>query len=278
MIARPDGMPVAGPDVRWIGRRHGRRAGRGWAKSWSPEQITSRLRVDFPDDESMRISHEAGRIPLVVANPEWKGSRCRVGVEQGSRREEASVLRADPARSEWSGRIVGGRRVAELRVMCFIDAGRVHFMEAPISPATCRKMIRIEIADGLARGEPVKQIAARIGKSYRSMYREIARNRKPYGRYQPWFVHNRAYERRRRCRPRRFALDTELRELVASKLGTHWSPGQISRWLRRRHRRRPDSHVCSETIYQAVYRRLIVSVSTQNLRTGRTYRVQAVHP
>jgi IS30 family transposase len=133
-------------------------------------------------------------------------------------------------------------------------------------------MIRIEIADGLARGEPVKQIAARIGKSYRSMYREIARNRKPYGRYQPWFVHNRAYERRRRCRPRRFAVNTELRELVASKLGTHWSPGQISRWLRRRHRRRPDSHVCSETIYQAVYRRLIVSVSTQNLRTGRTYR------
>jgi IS30 family transposase len=26
---------------------------------WSPEQIASRLKVDFPDDESMRISHEA---------------------------------------------------------------------------------------------------------------------------------------------------------------------------------------------------------------------------
>jgi IS30 family transposase len=32
---------------------------RRWAKSWSPEQISNRLRVDFPDDESMRISHEA---------------------------------------------------------------------------------------------------------------------------------------------------------------------------------------------------------------------------
>ena len=58
-IARPDGELVAGPDVRWIGRRHGRRQDRRWAKSWSPEQISNRLRVDFPHDESMRISHEA---------------------------------------------------------------------------------------------------------------------------------------------------------------------------------------------------------------------------
>ena len=58
-IARPGGELVPGPDVRFAGRRHGRRADRRWAKSWSPEQISHRLRVDFPDDESMRISHEA---------------------------------------------------------------------------------------------------------------------------------------------------------------------------------------------------------------------------
>ena len=50
---------VPGPAVRWIGRRHGRRKDRRWAKAWSPEQISNRLRVDFPDDETMRISHEA---------------------------------------------------------------------------------------------------------------------------------------------------------------------------------------------------------------------------
>src|SRR3989441_5461531 len=59
VIARPDGSPVLGPEVRWIGRRHGRRADRRWACSWSPEQIANRLLVDFPDDPSMRISHEA---------------------------------------------------------------------------------------------------------------------------------------------------------------------------------------------------------------------------
>src|SRR5439155_12962015 len=38
---------------------HGPRKNRRWANAWSPEQIARRLPVDFPDDETMRISHEA---------------------------------------------------------------------------------------------------------------------------------------------------------------------------------------------------------------------------
>ena len=45
--------------MRFIGRRHSRRQDRRWAKAWSPEQISKRLQVDFPDDGTMRISHEA---------------------------------------------------------------------------------------------------------------------------------------------------------------------------------------------------------------------------
>ena len=53
------GSQVPGPTVSWKGRRHGPRQDRRWAWAWSPEQIARRLAVDFPDDETMRISHEA---------------------------------------------------------------------------------------------------------------------------------------------------------------------------------------------------------------------------
>jgi IS30 family transposase len=59
-VRQPDRTVVPGPTTTaWKGRNKPRRQDRRWATAWSPEQISNRLKIDFPDDESMRISHEA---------------------------------------------------------------------------------------------------------------------------------------------------------------------------------------------------------------------------
>lgn len=127
----------------------------------------------------------------------------------------------------------------------------------------------------------MKDIAERIGKTFQSVYREIARNRKPDGSYQPWYVHAQVYQRRQQPKTRKLAVGAGLRTAVAMKLSKKWSPAQISRWLRRRYRRRPTWHLCTETIYEGVYRGLVVDIDQQTrssgknaniLRTGRIYR------
>lgn len=59
-IRDASGRPVSGPQqAPFIGRNKPHRGDRKWVSGWSPEQISNRLKTDFPDDESMRISHEA---------------------------------------------------------------------------------------------------------------------------------------------------------------------------------------------------------------------------
>ena len=59
-IRTPDGTVIAGPEPpRFTGNNKPHRRDRAWSWAWSPEQIANRLKVDFPDDGSMRISHEA---------------------------------------------------------------------------------------------------------------------------------------------------------------------------------------------------------------------------
>ncbi|MEJ8640085.1 helix-turn-helix domain-containing protein [Streptomyces sp. MS2.AVA.5] len=94
---------------------------------------------------------------------------------------------------------------------------------------------RIAIADGLHADQSVKRIAASIGKSFQSVYREIERNSKPDGRYNPWWAHNQALLRRRRPKEEKIRAGEPLRTFVREKLTEKWSPQQISRQLAREH-------------------------------------------
>lgn len=98
LIRSPTGIGVPGPTVRWVGRRHGRRQDRRWARSWSPEQIANRLRADFPDDGSMRISHEAIYQALYV---QGRGALRR---DLAMRLRTGRALRAPRARTRGRGR------------------------------------------------------------------------------------------------------------------------------------------------------------------------------
>lgn len=53
VIRDEDGRVVPGPDTpEWKGLGKPHRADRKWFTAWSPEQISNRLKIDFPDDES----------------------------------------------------------------------------------------------------------------------------------------------------------------------------------------------------------------------------------
>jgi IS30 family transposase len=97
-VATPGGAAVVGPVVPWKGRRHGRRQHRRWARAWSPEQIARRLRIDFPDDETMRISHEAIYQALYV---QGRGALRR---ELTACLRTGRVLRVPRARSRGRGK------------------------------------------------------------------------------------------------------------------------------------------------------------------------------
>jgi len=154
----------------------------------------------------------------------------------------------------------------------FIDAGSVLIPEAgPVSPRFLTQDDRIAIADGVRAGHPSKVIAAAIGKTFQTVCRELQRNSKPDGSYQPWWAHNQALLRRQRPKPAKIAAGKKLRSVIASKLGLRWSPQQICRFLRRTYPRDAQMQACAETIYRAVF---AGSFGTKNrsLRTGRCRR------
>jgi IS30 family transposase len=113
LVTPPGRAAVLGPAVPWKGRGHGRRQHRRWGRAWSPQQIAERLRLDHPEDRTMRISHEAIYQALYI---QGRGALKR---ELTQCLRTGRVLRVARARSHGRGKgyitpeILMGERPAE---------------------------------------------------------------------------------------------------------------------------------------------------------------------
>ncbi|MER6809893.1 IS30 family transposase [Spirillospora sp. NPDC000708] len=153
----------------------------------------------------------------------------------------------------------------------FIDAGSMIVADPPVSSRFLTQDDRITIADGLHARRGVKEIAASIGKSFQTVYREIKRGSKPDGGYEPFWAHNQALLRRRRPKATKIEANQPLRALVRRKLEDKWSPQQVARFLSRVYPDNPAMRTCPESIYRALFAGLL-GRRAGKLRTGRVRR------
>ena len=111
---------------------------------------------------------------------------------------------------------------------------------------------REEISRGLAAGEPVREIARRLGRAPSTVCREVAANGGG-GRYRACAADRRAVRLMRRPKPAKLGRCPRLREAVESKLELRWSPQQIAAWLRISYPDDPEMRVSHETIYLSLF-------------------------
>ena len=111
---------------------------------------------------------------------------------------------------------------------------------------------REEVSRGLASGESLRAIAARLGRCASSVCREVNRNG---GRrnYRAQKAEEQALKRARRPKRCLLAIDERLRDVVARKLREDWSPEQISGWLKREYPDDEAMRISHETIYRTLF-------------------------
>ncbi len=120
------------------------------------------------------------------------------------------------------------------------------------SPIGLSLQEREEISRGLAAGDSLRTIAARIGRSPSTVSREVTRN---HGRqsYRAGSAEQAAVSRGRRPKPAKLRSCEPLRVEVMTRLEAYWSPEQISRFLKEEYPGQPEMQVSPETIYLSLY-------------------------
>jgi len=137
---------------------------------------------------------------------------------------------------------------------------------------------REEIALGRVRGEGVRLLARRLGRSPSTVSRELRRNRaldKNHAGYRATLAQAKAEQRARRPKTAKLAAHPRLRTAVQTMLEQRMSPEQISGRLPLLFPEDTSMRVCPEVIYQSLYvqgRGALRRELTRCLRTGRALR------
>jgi transposase, IS30 family len=137
---------------------------------------------------------------------------------------------------------------------------------------------RTTIADLHRAGVGVRGIAEELGRAPSTVSRELRRNTDDRGRYLPATAQRLSVERRSRTsRTRRLVRDEQLHIVVSKLLGKRWSPEQVAHELRLHFPGQPERHLCTESIYQAIYdARTDVTRPAKRRRRRRRRRVQGL--
>jgi IS30 family transposase len=133
---------------------------------------------------------------------------------------------------------------------------------------------REEISRGLARGDSLRTIAARLDRSPSTISREVNRNggREAYRAAQ---AESRAMDQARRPKACALLRSKRLRRVVIGLLKKDWSPKQIAGWLKKRYPDNAGMQISHETIYKTLFIQSRGALNKQlkdHLRTGRRFR------
>lgn len=133
---------------------------------------------------------------------------------------------------------------------------------------------REEISRGLVRQQSFRAIGRQLGRSPSTISREVGRNG---GRrsYRAARADQAAWDRARRPKRCKLALQPRLRRIVAKQLQRRWSPEQIAGWLRRQYPHDESLRVSHETIYRTLFvqsRGALKQELLKQLRSGRLVR------
>jgi IS30 family transposase len=130
------------------------------------------------------------------------------------------------------------------------------------------------ISRGIAAHLSMRSIATQLGRAPSTISREIHRNG-GYYQYRAAQADQGAWDRAKRPKCCKLVDQKPLARLVAKKLRSHWSPQQISGWLKRAYPGQEDYHVSHETIYRSLFiqsRGALKKELLQYLRTRRKMR------